>query len=534
MSLRGRVGRHTHDGGRHCQNWPDDQQSVISLLNRIPVAAGGAAGSLTKPVISGICGDELYRAITTFEDKYFPGQRSGYLDPAGAMLKRMEELAAVAAAGPVDFVTPVKKDGPPSGPTEVISGTTRLLYSSRVMYVGIAGDGKNIVKTVSPDVPNAVTIEDAGVTSGIRWFRLSRANGDKFKLQAKDAKGVVVTSCELSVIELPQASGPLEFGLGPADPKSPNKIDFRAYAPKDDPDYIDARMTNVSYNIYQFGFLVDCSGMSTPIHVSESMVDLNPTKYEPIDAKVYDTLAHANEAIRRAPAKAKGVMPFAYYRGAGGAVISPTIFSPATTPRTIATFLEARRLYAEFVQKAMVGLAIGLAGGVILRVALGPFLRASPTGPKPPRAALPPRPEPPAVTRLRSTASDALKRNPLRTDEVLSSPRVYRHSLTAQNPPASYALIEKEGSMKLSDIRGNAHYGEGVYAWPAGSGGAGKYIDIEVPPGTGVETLKVGNETWVRMVPPNGNRLPVKIVGSNLSPAQIEWGKKLAKPPSGD
>jgi hypothetical protein len=227
-------------------------------------------------------------------------------------------------------------------------------------------------------------------------------------------------------------------------------------------------------------------------------------------------------------------MPFAYYRGAGGAVISPTIFSPATTPRTIATFLEARRLYAEFVQKAMVGLAIGLAGGVILRVALGPFLRASPTGPKPPRAALPPRPEPPAVTRLRSTASDALKRNPLRTDEVLSSPRVYRHSLTAQNPPASYALIEKEGSMKLSDIRGNAHYGEGVYAWPAGSGGAGKYIDIEVPPGTGVETLKVGNETWVRMVPPNGNRLPVKIVGSNLSPAQIEWGKKLAKPPSGD
>jgi hypothetical protein len=138
----------------------------------------------------------------------------------------------------VDFVTPVKKDGPPSGPTEVISGTTRLLYSSRVMYVGIAGDGKNIVKTVNPDVPNAVTIEDAGVTSGIRWFRLSRAHGDKFKLQAKDAKGVVVTSCELSVIELPQASGPLEFGLGPADPKSPNKIDFHAYAPKDDPDYI--------------------------------------------------------------------------------------------------------------------------------------------------------------------------------------------------------------------------------------------------------------------------------------------------------
>jgi hypothetical protein len=289
----------------------------------------------------------------------------------------------------VDFVTPVKKDGPLNGPTEVISGTTRLLYSSRVMYVGIAGDGNNIVKTVSPDVPNAVTIEDAGVTGGIRWFRLSRPHGDKFKLQAKDAKGVVVTSCELSVIELPQASGPLEFGLEPADPKSPNKIDFRAYAPKDDPDYIDTRMTDVAYNIYQFGFLAYCSGMNLPIHVPESMVDLNPTKFEPIDAKVYDTLAQANEAIRRAPAKAKGVKPFAYYRGAGGAVISPTMFSPATTPRIIATFLEARRLYAEFVQNALAGLAISLAGGVILRMGLGPLLRAF-TDHKPPRAVPPP------------------------------------------------------------------------------------------------------------------------------------------------
>jgi len=292
---------------------------------------------------------------------------------------------------PIDFVTPVKKDGPPNGPTEVISGTTRLLYSSRVMYVGIAGDGNNVVKTVSPDVPNAVTIEDAGMTGGIRWFRLSRAHGDKFKLQAKDANGVVVTSCELSVIELPGGSGPLEFGVEPADPKSPNKINLRVLTPKDDAGYIDTRMTDVAYNIYQFGFLVYCRGMSLPIHVPESMVDLNPTTFEAIDAKVYDTLAQANEAIRRAPAKPKGVKPFAYYRGAGGAVISPTMFSPTTTPRIIATFLEARRLYAEFVQNALAGLAISLAGGVILRMGLGPLLRAF-TDPKPPRAVPPPIP----------------------------------------------------------------------------------------------------------------------------------------------
>jgi hypothetical protein len=356
----------------------------------------------------------------------------------------------------VDFVTPVKKDGPPNGPTEVISGTTRLLYSSRVMYVGIAGDGNNIVKTVSPDVPNAVTIEDAGVTGGIRWFRLSRAHGDKFKLQAKDAKGVVVASCELSVIELPQASGPLEFGFGPADPKSPNKIDFHAYLPKDDPDYIDARMTYVSYNIYQFGFLVDCSGMSTPIHVSESMVDLNPTKYEPIDAKVYDTLAQANEAIRRAPAKPKGVTPFAYYRGAGGAVISPTIFSPATTPRIIATFLEARRLYADFVQKALAGLAISLAGGVILRVALGPFLRAFPADPKPPRAVPPPIPRrisPAEITE--ETVRAAMKGAPLKSQQSsVSLPTIRKYVQMLQEGKVPPAIKVDQGMI----VEGNHRY----------------------------------------------------------------------------
>jgi hypothetical protein len=127
---------------------------------------------------------------------------------------------------------------------------------------------------------------------------------------------------------------------------------------------------------------------------------------------------------------------------------------------------------------------------------------------------------------MRNTADDLQNKNPLRTAEVLSSPRVYRHTLTADNPPASYANIEKEGSLSLAQ-GANAHYGEGVYAWPAGSPSSRAYIDIEVPPGTGVETLNVGGQRWVRMVPPSGDRLPVRIVGTNLSPAQIDMGRKL-------
>lgn len=91
--LRGRVGRHTRSGGRHCQNWADDQKTVMDILNAIPVIQGGAGGSLGGRIVLGISSDALYRAISRFEDRYFPGQRSGFIDPGGAMWDRMLTVA---------------------------------------------------------------------------------------------------------------------------------------------------------------------------------------------------------------------------------------------------------------------------------------------------------------------------------------------------------------------------------------------------------------------------------------------------------
>jgi hypothetical protein len=100
MPLRARVGRHSQGGGRQCQNWPDDQGTVIALLNRIPVGEGGAGGSLGGTVVAGQSSEALYRAIIVFEDRYFPGQRNGFVEPGGPMLRRMEELAARTAGSP--------------------------------------------------------------------------------------------------------------------------------------------------------------------------------------------------------------------------------------------------------------------------------------------------------------------------------------------------------------------------------------------------------------------------------------------------
>jgi hypothetical protein len=102
MPLRARVGRHTKSGQRHCQNRVDDQKAVIGLLNQIALQDGGSEGTLDGRIkgrmVAGMASDALYSAISRFEDVHFPGQRSGFVDPGGRMLRLMEGLAVRAAA----------------------------------------------------------------------------------------------------------------------------------------------------------------------------------------------------------------------------------------------------------------------------------------------------------------------------------------------------------------------------------------------------------------------------------------------------
>jgi hypothetical protein len=101
MTLRARVGRHANTGA-HCQNWKDDQQAVTELLNKISITNGGAEGTLKAPISPGLASQELYTAILYFQKKQFPGLPTGFVDPGGAMLTKMETLAArpVAPAAP--------------------------------------------------------------------------------------------------------------------------------------------------------------------------------------------------------------------------------------------------------------------------------------------------------------------------------------------------------------------------------------------------------------------------------------------------
>jgi len=99
MPLRGRVGRHVKTGA-HCQNWKGDQEVVIALLNRIPVADGGAGGSLAGRVIGGLASETLFQAILRFEKQHSPGNQTGFVEPGGAVLARMEMLASRPPTAP--------------------------------------------------------------------------------------------------------------------------------------------------------------------------------------------------------------------------------------------------------------------------------------------------------------------------------------------------------------------------------------------------------------------------------------------------
>jgi hypothetical protein len=111
--------------------------------------------------------------------------------------------------------------------------------------------------------------------------------------------------------------------------------------------------------------------------------------------------------------------------------------------------------------------------------------------------------------------------------EQLSSPKVFRHTLTADIKPSSFAQIEKGGVLNLS-TGDNAKFGIGVYAWDRMAQGVGTYIDIEVSAGVAVETIAPKGETaFFRIVPATGNKLPVKIVGTNLTQEQIAFGRRM-------
>jgi hypothetical protein len=144
-------------------------------------------------------------------------------------------------------------------------------------------------------------------------------------------------------------------------------------------DFVELRVTAVGFGITAGGYLLYCEGLPLPVLVPESHVDLALTSAQPLSTSIYP---NRDTALADMTGSAHGSRRarYAYYRGAGGALIVPTLFSPATTPRIAQTMLEVRTHLAGMVQRESKVLLLSLTG---IRVLQGVFSRAVRVGSEP-------------------------------------------------------------------------------------------------------------------------------------------------------
>lgn len=154
--------------------------------------------------------------------------------------------------------------------------------------------------------------------------------------------------------------------------------------PRTSTDFIDNRLTAVGFGIYLGGYHLYCTKMSLPVFLPEDDVDFTLQAATPVSNAVFPDRQSADAAVRAADFRPPMQLPFAYYSGAGGAIIVPTIFSPATAPKTVLTMASARRTLAESVQRDLTMLAISIVGGIILRTVFARLIKAGSSGDDPP------------------------------------------------------------------------------------------------------------------------------------------------------
>ena len=113
-----------------------------------------------------------------------------------------------------------------------------------------------------------------------------------------------------------------------------------------------------------------------PVLVPEHLVDLGLTRAESLNVTIYPDRDTALAALADS-ASASAHPRYAHYRGAGGALIVPTLFSPATTPRIAQTMLEVRTHLAQSTQRELKVLLLTLSGTKVLQGVFSRVLRVS-------------------------------------------------------------------------------------------------------------------------------------------------------------
>ncbi|MFZ3167937.1 MAG: DUF4157 domain-containing protein [Candidatus Methanoperedens sp.] len=176
-------------------------------------------------------------------------------------------------------------------------------------------------------------------------------------------------------------------------------VSSQAADPRGHSDFVDRRLNAVGFGIYLGGYVLYLDGLDIPVFVPESHFNFAATNMAPADLAIFPDHNAALAHIPMGPQAPGQPIPYTYYRGAGGAIIAPTLFTPVTTPRVIQTALQARRQLAEYVQEQLMAVAISIVGGMIIRGIIGWLARIGGGRGTPPPSRLSP-----AATRARDLA----------------------------------------------------------------------------------------------------------------------------------
>lgn len=163
------------------------------------------------------------------------------------------------------------------------------------------------------------------------------------------------------------------------------RVSERTADPRAHRDFVESRVTAVGFGLTEGGYLLYCEGLPLPVLVPESQVELGVTSAEPLHAALYPDRDSALADLAASPAE-PGHPRYAWYRGAGGALIVPTLFSPATTPRIARTMLAVREHLAQTTQRELKVLLLTLTGTKVLQ---GVFSRVLRVGAEPEPRPLP-------------------------------------------------------------------------------------------------------------------------------------------------
>ncbi len=205
-------------------------------------------------------------------------------------------------------------------------------------------------------------------------------------------------------------------------------------------DFIDSRVEAVGYGISEGGWVLFCEGLPLPVLVPEEQVDLWLTEAQALNGSIYPSRETALAA--QEPGSTHG--RYAYYRGAGGALIVPTLFSPASTPRIARTMLQVRKDLSETVQLDLKVMLLTMTGTRLLQGAFSRAVRAVPeTEVRPPlnqtghggsaQARRPPEPKAP------TPAPEPAPAPPIPTPGALAPSPGLVQALTGKNPTSQVA-----------------------------------------------------------------------------------------------